>query len=41
MNATTKKHSPAFHLFLVMFTIFAIPIIIATPFYLSGFLGRP
>ena len=38
---TAKKHGPAFHLFLVLFTIFGIPIIIATPFLLAGFLGRP
>jgi hypothetical protein len=39
--ATTKKHGPAFHAFLVLFTIFGIPIIIATPFLLYGFIGRP
>jgi hypothetical protein len=26
---------------LVLFTIFGIPIIIATPFLLAGFLGKP
>ncbi len=36
-----KKHSPAFHAFLVLFTIFGIPIIIAMPFLLFGFIGRP
>jgi hypothetical protein len=36
-----KKYGPAFHVFLVLFTIFGIPIIIATPFLLAGFLGRP
>ena len=35
-----KKHSPAFHMFLMLFTIFAIPIIIALPFLLNGFIGR-
>jgi hypothetical protein len=39
--APAKKHGPAFHLFLVLFTIFGIPIIIATPFLLAGFIGRP
>ena len=29
------------HAAFVFFTIFGIPIIIATPFLLSGFLGRP
>jgi hypothetical protein len=38
---TEKKKSPAFHAFLVLFTIFGIPIIIATPFLLAGFIGRP
>jgi hypothetical protein len=37
---TAKKKSPAFHAFLVLFTIFGIPIIIATPFLLAGFIGR-
>jgi len=36
-----KKRGPAFHAFLVLFTIFAIPIVIATPFLLAGFIGRP
>ena len=40
MTTTAKKHGPAFHLGLVLFTIFAIPIIIATPFLLAGFIGR-
>jgi len=35
-----KKHGPAFHAFLVLFTIFGIPIIIALPFLLFGFIGR-
>ena len=39
--APAKKRSPAFHVFLVLFTIFGIPIIIATPFLLFGFIGRP
>ena len=38
---TAKKKSPVFHTFLVLFTIFGIPIIIATPFLLAGFIGRP
>jgi hypothetical protein len=29
------------HAALVLFTIFGVPIIIATPFLLSGFLGKP
>lgn len=29
------------HTALVLFTIFGIPLIIVTPFYLSGFLGKP
>jgi hypothetical protein len=29
------------HALLVLFTIFAVPLIIATPFLLSGFLGKP
>lgn len=29
------------HAGLVLFTIFAVPIIIATPFLLYGFLGKP
>jgi hypothetical protein len=40
-TATAKKHSPAFHVFIVLFTIFGIPIIIVTPFLLHGFIGRP
>lgn len=39
MTTTAKKHGPAFHTLLVLFTIFAIPIIIALPFLLSGFIG--
>jgi len=38
---TTKKRGPALHAFLVLFTIFGIPIVIATPFLLAGFIGRP
>ena len=41
MTTDTKRRSPAFHAFLVLFTIFGIPIIIVTPFLLAGFLGRP
>jgi hypothetical protein len=35
-----KKHGFLFHAFLVMFTIFAIPLIIILPFFLAGFVGR-
>lgn len=35
-----KPVSFAFHAFLVLFTIFGIPIIIALPFLLNGFIGR-
>lgn len=35
MNKTAK------HAGLVLFTIFAVPLIIATPFLLYGFLGKP
>lgn len=35
MNKYTK------HAGLVLFTIFAVPIIIVTPFVLFGFLGKP
>ena len=41
MTTDSKKRSPAFHAFLVLFTILGIPIIIATPFLLAGFIGRP
>ncbi len=34
------KKSAAFHSFMVLFTIFAIPIIIILPFLLSGFIGQ-
>jgi hypothetical protein len=29
------------HTAMVLFTIFGIPLIIATPFLLSGFIGKP
>ena len=29
------------HVGMVLFTVFGIPLIIATPFLLSGFFGRP
>jgi hypothetical protein len=29
------------HSAMVLFTVFGIPLIIATPFLLSGFLGKP
>jgi hypothetical protein len=32
---------PAKHTALVLFTIFGVPLIIAVPFLLSGFLGKP
>lgn len=35
-----RRHRPLFHAFLVLFTIFGIPILIALPFLLSGFLGQ-
>jgi len=37
---THKKYSLSFTTFMVLFTIFAIPIIIALPFLISGFIGR-
>jgi len=40
MPDVTKKHSVAFHAFMVLFTIFGIPIIIILPFLFSGFIGR-
>ena len=40
MPPPVKKNPFAFHTFLVLFTIFAIPIIIMLPFLLSGFIGR-
>jgi hypothetical protein len=40
MPPPVKKSPLAFHAALVLFTIFAIPIIIALPFLLSGFIGR-
>jgi hypothetical protein len=38
--APARKHSVLFHAFLVLFTIFGIPILIALPFLLYGFIGR-
>ncbi len=35
-----KPASVAFHVFMVLFTIFGIPIIIVLPFLLNGFIGR-
>ena len=29
------------HAALVLFTIFGVPLLIATPFLLSGFIGKP
>jgi hypothetical protein len=40
MPPPVKTTPIAYHTFLVLFTIFAIPIIIALPFLLSGFIGR-
>jgi hypothetical protein len=40
MPPPVKKSKLPFHATLVLFTIFAIPIIIALPFLLSGFIGR-
>ncbi len=40
MPPVAKKHSVAFHAFMVLFTIFGIPIIIILPFLFSGFIGR-
>lgn len=37
MPPPAEKKSAAFHAFMVLFTIFAIPIIIALPFVFSGF----
>jgi len=39
--AVEKKASLAFQTFMVLFTIFGIPLIIMLPFLLSGFIGRP
>jgi hypothetical protein len=38
--APPRKYSLPFTLFMVLLTIFAIPIIIALPFLLYGFIGR-
>ena len=40
MPPPIKKSNFPLHAFLVLFTIFAIPTIIALPFLLSGFIGR-
>ncbi len=40
MPPVAQKRSVAFHAFMVLFTIFGIPIIIILPFLLSGFIGR-
>jgi len=40
MPAPVKKSRVPLHVFLVLFTIFGIPILIALPFLLSGFIGR-
>ncbi len=38
--STHKKYNLPFTTFMVLFTIFGIPIIIALPFLISGFIGR-
>ncbi|WP_439623486.1 hypothetical protein [Gemmata sp.] len=40
MPPVAEKRGVAFHAFMVLFTIFGIPIIIVLPFLLSGFIGR-
>ena len=40
MPPPVKTSRVPLHAFLVLFTIFAIPIVIALPFLLSGFIGR-
>ena len=40
MTPPPKRHGPLFHAALVLFTIAGIPLLIALPFLLSGFLGR-
>jgi hypothetical protein len=39
MPPPRKPNPVAFHAFMVLFTIFGIPIIIITPFLLTGFIG--
>jgi hypothetical protein len=39
MTPQPPKKSLAFQAFMVLFTIFGIPLIIALPFLLSGFIG--
>lgn len=39
MTTPTRRNNPALGALVVLFTIFAIPIVIATPFLLSGFIG--
>jgi len=41
MTTPAKKFSVPFTLFMVLFTIFSVPLLIATPFLLFGFIGRP
>ena len=40
MPPEPQKKSVAFHTFLVLLTVFGIPILIALPFLLSGFIGQ-
>jgi hypothetical protein len=37
---TQPKLTIPFHAFMVLFTIFAVPLIIFLPFLLAGFVGR-
>ncbi len=41
MTTPARKFSLPFTALMVLFTIIGIPIIIMTPFFLFGFLGRP
>ncbi len=42
-NTITEPHMNKFvrHAGLVLFTVFGVPLLIATPFLLSGFIGKP
>ncbi len=40
MLSTHKKYNLPFTTFMLLFTIFGIPIIIALPFLIWGFIGR-
>ena len=41
MREPAKKFGFPFTAFMVLFTIFGVPLIVATPFLLAGFIGRP